>query len=133
MFGARAALAAASTSRAGAAGDAAAGARAVAAADARETRAALWRHAGLVRDADGPAARWPTTRIRSRGSIARHALAARGEPRRARRARTSRETDPALDRHHSVTRGDGGRARASSAGPEPAANTASSGERAAFA
>jgi L-aspartate oxidase len=69
----------------------------------RETRAALWHHAGLVRDADGLTALakdlHPLARL-----IARHALL-RTESRGAHRRADFPETDPALDLHHSVTRG----------------------------
>jgi L-aspartate oxidase len=70
----------------------------------RETRAALWRHAGLVRDAEGLRALaddpHPLARL-----IARHALL-RAESRGAHMRSDCPETDPALDLHHSVTRGD---------------------------
>jgi L-aspartate oxidase len=69
----------------------------------RETRNALWRHAGLVRDADGLTALagdpHPLARL-----IARHALL-RTETRGAHMRADFPETDPALDLHHSVTRG----------------------------
>jgi L-aspartate oxidase len=69
----------------------------------RETRAALWRHAGLVRDRDGLTALagdpHPLARL-----IARHALL-RAESRGAHMRADFPETDPALDLHHSVTRG----------------------------
>jgi L-aspartate oxidase len=68
----------------------------------RETRAALWRHAGLVRDAAGLRALaddpHPLARL-----IARHALL-REETRGAHIRSDCPETDPALDLHHSVTR-----------------------------
>ncbi len=69
----------------------------------RETRAALWRHAGLVRDAEGltTLAKDPHPLARL---IARHALL-RTETRGAHRRADFPETDPALDLHHSVTRG----------------------------
>jgi L-aspartate oxidase len=69
----------------------------------RETRAALWRHAGLVRDAEGltTLAKDPHPLARL---IARHALL-RTESRGAHRRADFPETDPALDLHHSVTRG----------------------------
>jgi L-aspartate oxidase len=70
----------------------------------RETRAALWRHAGLVRDAEGLAALaddpHPLARL-----IARHALL-RAESRGAHTRSDCPQTDPELDLHHSVTRGD---------------------------
>jgi L-aspartate oxidase len=68
----------------------------------RETRAALWRHAGLVRDAEGLTALsadpHPMARL-----IARHALL-RAESRGAHSRSDFPDTDPALDLHHSVTR-----------------------------
>jgi L-aspartate oxidase len=101
VFGARAALAAVSEPR-GAAGDPPT-APALQPPSA-ETRAALWRHAGLVRDAAGLQALaddpHPLARL-----IARHALL-RAESRGAHTRSDCPETDPALDRHHSVTRGD---------------------------
>jgi L-aspartate oxidase len=69
----------------------------------RETREALWRHAGLVRDSDGLTALagdpHPLARL-----IARHALL-RTESRGAHMRADFPETDRALDLHHSVTRG----------------------------
>jgi L-aspartate oxidase len=69
----------------------------------RQTRAALWRHAGLVRNADGLTALandpHPLARL-----IARHALL-RTESRGAHSRVDFPGTDPALDLHHSVTRG----------------------------
>jgi L-aspartate oxidase len=69
----------------------------------RETRHALWRHAGLVRDADGLKALagdpYPLARL-----IARHALL-RTETRGAHMRADFPETEPGLDLHHSVTRG----------------------------
>jgi L-aspartate oxidase len=69
----------------------------------RETRAALWRHAGIVRDADGLKTLvddpHPLARL-----IARHALL-REESRGAQARSDFPATDPALDLHHSVTRG----------------------------
>jgi L-aspartate oxidase len=69
----------------------------------RETRAALWRHAGIVRDADGLQTLvddpHPLARL-----IARHALL-REESRGAQARSDFPATDPALDLHHSVTRG----------------------------
>jgi L-aspartate oxidase len=69
----------------------------------RETRSALWQHAGIVRDADGLARLvddpHPLARL-----IARHALL-REESRGAQTRSDFPETDPALDLHHSVTRG----------------------------
>jgi L-aspartate oxidase len=69
-----------------------------------ETRAALWRHAGLVRDAEGLRALTddphPLARL-----IARHALL-RAESRGAHRRSDCPDTDPSLDLHHSITRGD---------------------------
>jgi L-aspartate oxidase len=69
----------------------------------RETRESLWQHAGIVRNADGlkrlvddP---HPLARL-----IARHALL-REESRGAQTRSDFPETDPALDLHHSVTRG----------------------------
>ncbi len=69
----------------------------------RETRAALWRHAGLVRDAEGLAtlADDPSPLARL---IARHALL-REESRGAHMRADFPQTDPGLDLHHSVTRG----------------------------
>jgi L-aspartate oxidase len=70
----------------------------------RETRHALWEHAGLVRDADGLGRLaddpHPLARL-----IARHALL-RTETRGAHMRADCPELDPALDLHHSVTRGD---------------------------
>jgi L-aspartate oxidase len=101
VFGARAALAAHSEPR-GEAGE-----PPVAPAiepPSRETRAALWSHAGLVRDAAGLQALaddpHPLARL-----IARHALL-RTESRGAHTRSDCPETDPALDLHHSVTRGE---------------------------
>jgi L-aspartate oxidase len=72
-------------------------------APSRETRAALWQHAGLVRDAEGltmlAGDPHPLARL-----IARHALL-RQESRGAHRRDDFPATDPALDLHHSVTRG----------------------------
>jgi L-aspartate oxidase len=72
-------------------------------APSRETRAALWQHAGLVRDAEGLTALagdpHPLARL-----IARHALL-RQESRGAHMRADFPATDPALDLHHSVTRG----------------------------
>jgi L-aspartate oxidase len=69
----------------------------------RETRTALWQHAGLVRDAEGL-----TTLAHDRhplaALIARHALL-RTESRGAHMRSDHPDTDPALDLHHSVTRG----------------------------
>ncbi|HEY7618902.1 MAG TPA: FAD-dependent oxidoreductase [Solirubrobacteraceae bacterium] len=69
----------------------------------RQTREALWRHAGLVRNADGLTALandpHPLARL-----IARHALL-RTESRGAHSRVDFPGTDPALDLHHSVTRG----------------------------
>jgi L-aspartate oxidase len=69
----------------------------------RETRTALWRHAGLVREAEGLRALaddpHPLARL-----IARHALL-RTESRGAHWRADFPQTDPALDLHHSVTRG----------------------------
>jgi L-aspartate oxidase len=69
----------------------------------RETRAALWQHAGLVRDAEGLTTLagdpHPLARL-----IARHALLRR-ESRGAHTRADFPATDPALDLHHSVTRG----------------------------
>jgi len=70
----------------------------------RETRNALWQYAGLVRDGEGLNALaddpHPLARL-----IARHALL-RTETRGAHMRADFPETDPALDLHHSVTRGD---------------------------
>jgi L-aspartate oxidase len=70
---------------------------------ARETRAALWRHAGLVRTRAGLEALLddphPLARL-----IAAHALL-REESRGAHRRADFPATDPALDLHHTVTRG----------------------------
>jgi L-aspartate oxidase len=72
-------------------------------APSRETRAALWQHAGLVRDAEGLTTLagdpHPLARL-----IARHALL-RQESRGAHTRADFPATDPALDLHHSVTRG----------------------------
>jgi L-aspartate oxidase len=70
----------------------------------RETRHALWRCAGLVRDADGlqTLAEDPHPLARL---IARHALL-RTETRGAHMRADFPQTDTALDLHHSVTRGD---------------------------
>jgi L-aspartate oxidase len=69
----------------------------------RETRHALWRHAGLVRDAEGLQALaddpHPLARL-----IAAHALL-RTESRGAQTRSDFPKTDPDLDLHHSVTRG----------------------------
>ena len=101
VFGARAALAALSEPRGEAGEPPAAPALEQ---PSRETRAALWRHAGLVRDADGLHALaddpHPLARL-----IARHALL-RTESRGAHRRSDHPATDPGLDLHHSVTRGD---------------------------
>ncbi len=70
----------------------------------RETRAALWRHAGLVRDAEGLA----RAGRRSAPARAPHRpprAAARGEPRRP-HALGLPGHRPGLDLHHTVTRGD---------------------------
>jgi L-aspartate oxidase len=68
-----------------------------------ETRAALWQHAGLVRDAEGlevlAGDPHPLARL-----IARHALL-RTETRGAHMRSDHPTLDPALDLHHSVTRG----------------------------
>ncbi|HEX7299095.1 MAG TPA: FAD-dependent oxidoreductase [Solirubrobacteraceae bacterium] len=73
-------------------------------APSRETRAALWEHAGLVRDAEGLRALaehpHPLAAL-----IARHALL-RTETRGAHIRSDFPERDPALDRHHTVTHGD---------------------------
>jgi L-aspartate oxidase len=69
----------------------------------RETRAALWRYAGLVRDAEGLTSLaddpHPLARL-----IARHALL-RTESRGAHTRSDFPAPEPALDLHHSVTRG----------------------------
>ncbi len=101
VFGARAALAALSEPRGEAGEPPAAPALEQ---PSRETRAALWRHAGLVRDAEGLHALaedpHPLARL-----IARHALL-RAESRGAHTRSDRPQTDPGLDLHHSVTRGD---------------------------
>lgn len=70
----------------------------------RETQAALWQHAGIVRDAEGLQQLTddphPLARL-----IARHALL-RAESRGAHMRSDHPELDPALDLHHTVTRGD---------------------------
>jgi L-aspartate oxidase len=70
----------------------------------RETRHALWQHAGLVRDAAGLGGLaddpHPLARL-----IARHALL-RTETRGAHMRSDFPEADPALELHHTVTRGD---------------------------
>ncbi len=100
VFGARASFAALSEPR-GEAGDPPA-APAVEP-PSPQTRAALWHHAGLVRDAEGLNALsedpHPLARL-----IARHALL-RTESRGAHTRSDRPETDPSLDLHHSVTRG----------------------------
>jgi L-aspartate oxidase len=100
VFGARASFAALSEPR-GQAGDPPAAPALEP--PSRETRAALWRHAGLVRDADGLKTlvddHHPLARL-----IARHALL-REESRGAQARSDFPATDPALDLHHSVTRG----------------------------
>ncbi|MEA2360374.1 MAG: L-aspartate oxidase [Solirubrobacteraceae bacterium] len=99
VFGARAALAALAEPREAAGEPPAAQALEPPTA---ETRAALWRHAGLVRDAEGLAAlaRDPHPLA---ALIARHALL-RTESRGAHWRSDHPATDPALDLHHSVTR-----------------------------
>jgi L-aspartate oxidase len=100
VFGARASFAALSEPRTDA-GDAPAAPALEA--PSRETRTALWRCAGLVRDAEGLASLaadpHPLARL-----IARHALL-REESRGAHTRADFPETDAALDLHHSVTRG----------------------------
>jgi L-aspartate oxidase len=102
VFGARAALAAVSEPRGTAGEPPTAPALAAPSADTRE---ALWRHAGLVRDAAGLHALaedpHPLARL-----IARHALL-RTESRGAHTRSDFPQTDRALDLHHSVTRGEG--------------------------
>jgi L-aspartate oxidase len=99
VFGARAALAAVSEPRGAPGEPPTAPALRPPGAD---TRAALWRHAGLVRDAEGLEALaedpHPLARL-----IARHALL-RTESRGAHTRSDWPDTDPALDLHHSVTR-----------------------------
>ena len=101
VFGARAALAA----LVGAArrGGRAAGRAGPGAAQPRDTRG-LWRHAGLVRDAEGLHALaedpHPLARLIARLRCCAPRAAART------RARTARRPTRALDLHHSVTRGD---------------------------
>jgi L-aspartate oxidase len=101
VFGARAARAALSEPR-GEAGEPPAAPEL--AQPSRETRAALWRHAGLVRDAEGLTALaddpHPLARL-----IARHALL-RAESRGAHTRSDFPATEAALDLHHSVSRGD---------------------------
>ena len=101
VFGARAALAALTEPR-GAAGEPPAAP--ALAQPSRETRAALWRHAGLERDAEGLKALLEDPHPLAR-PIARHALL-REESRGAHTRSDDPETDPALDLHHSVTRGE---------------------------
>jgi L-aspartate oxidase len=102
VFGARAALAALAEPRTPAAGDPPAAQPQPAPTAA--TRAALWRHAGLVRDAEGlrELARDPHPLARL---IAGHALL-RAESRGAHARSDHPQTDAALELHHSVTRGD---------------------------
>ena len=128
VFGARAALAALSEPRG--AGAATRRRRPRSSRPARETRAALWRDAGLVRDAEGLQALaddpHPLARL-----IARHALL-RTESRGAHTRSDFPATDPALDLPplgHARRRG---RARLRALGLSRRANTASSGERLRF-
>ena len=74
---------------------------AIAPAPTRETRKAMWRHAGLERDADGPA---PAARRPAPARPPRRALRRCSARRAAARtlAPTSRSTDPALDERHTV-------------------------------
>jgi L-aspartate oxidase len=69
-----------------------------------ETRAAVWRHAGLVRDAAGLQAlagdAHPLARL-----IARHAIL-REESRGAHTRSDFGDLDPALDLHHTITPAD---------------------------
>jgi L-aspartate oxidase len=105
VFGARASLAALSEPRETSGhppGDPPAGP--ALALPSRETRTALWQHAGLVRDAEGLAALAADAHPLA-ALIARHALL-RTESRGAHTRSDFPATDAALDRHHSITRGD---------------------------
>ena len=77
----------------------------VAPAPTRETRKAMWRHAGLERDAEGLRA---AARRSAPARAARRAL--RAVPRRRAAARTrapiSPDTDPALDERHTLLEND---------------------------
>jgi L-aspartate oxidase len=104
VFGARAAVAALAEPRGGHPGAPPAAHAAAPASDA--TRSALWRHAGLMREAEGlvelAGDPHPLAAL-----IARHALL-RDESRGAHARADRPDTDPALDLQHSVTRGGAG-------------------------
>ena len=102
VFGARAALAALAEPRGERRGEAPSAADRCRTASP-DARAALWRDAGLERDAAG-LERLPATRTRSRASSRASALA-RTESRGAHRRRDFPDRDPALDEHHTVIAG----------------------------